>query len=121
MNKSGKTGFQEKTGFLCLFSTFGLQFSTDFYKVWFSGVLRSPWVTWGMKIRIPGKKPDSKIFRISSEMVSMRYFEMIFIFSFFEMTKHTKIWYKMVGFCKVSKNSKPLRSRIASGKRAKRA
>ena len=60
MNKSGKTGFQEKTGFLCLFSTFGLQFSTDFYKVWFSGVLRSPWVTWGMKIRIPGKNQTPK-------------------------------------------------------------
>ena len=25
---------------MCLFRTFGLQFSTDFYKVWFSGICR---------------------------------------------------------------------------------
>ena len=40
----------KKTGLLCLFPTFGLQFSTNFYRFWFSRVLRSPRVTWCKKI-----------------------------------------------------------------------
>ena len=73
-----KSGFREKTGFLCPFSTFGRQFSTDFSKVWFYGFLRSPWVTWCIKNPEKSgfrKKPDPTIFRIFSEMVSMRDFE----------------------------------------------
>ena len=34
----------------------GLQFSADFYKIWFSGIYRSSLVTWCQKIR---KNPES--------------------------------------------------------------
>ena len=49
--KSGKIRIPgKKTGLLYLFPTFGLQFSTDFYKFWFSRVLRSPWLPLCKKI-----------------------------------------------------------------------
>ena len=110
----------KKTGFLCFFSTFRIQFSIHFYKVWFYGILRSPWLTWCIKNPDFGKKPDSIIFRIFStflqNLVSFRDSE-----TSKNMAKYTKIWYKMVGFYKVSPNSKSPRSRIASGMRVKHA
>ena len=78
----------KKTGLLCLFPTFGLQFSTNFYRFWFSRVLRSPRITWCKKFRKnpdSGENPDSIFFRIFSKMDSLRYFVIIKCFSFFEI------------------------------------
>ena len=79
----------EKTGFLCLFPTSSLQFLTEFYKVWFSGVPRSNWGHGAKnagKIRIPEKNRTQKFFRIFKEIFSMRYYYDSKVFFFFPNT-----------------------------------